>query len=358
MEQIIIAIIKKAIEFFYDNVNYILYFLSITFGWIGAWYINKSAYRERLLKYPNERSSHDIVTPTGGGIGILITLVLGCMVLNIMTTFVFPAMFVSLVSFYDDSRELSARFRLGNHFIAAILLIIPNLFEVAGLSIAHQHLYWIPILITVPFIFFVVATANFYNFMDGINGIAGVTGVIGFGLIILYNNLFSYPHTLIDSKFIIIAACLAFSCLGFLPLNMPRAKVFMGDVGSILLGFVFAGIVIKLSRNFLDFICMAAFLFPFYADELTTIWVRLRDNERLTQSHRRHLYQILANEFQMAHWKVTMLYGFAQLIVGLSIILIRNYGETIIVLLLFFYFAIFTLISFYVRKKMMSLRQS
>jgi Fuc2NAc and GlcNAc transferase len=275
-----------------------------------------------------------------------------------MTTFVFPALLVSLVSFYDDSRELSAKFRLGNHFVAAFLLIIPNLFDAAGLSIANHHLYWIPILITIPFILFVVATANFYNFMDGINGIAGVTGVIGFGLIILYNNLFSYPHTLIDSKFIILAACLAFSCLGFLPLNMPRAKVFMGDVGSILLGFVFAGIVIKLSKNFLDFICMAAFLFPFYADELTTMWVRLRDHESLTKSHRRHLYQILANEFQMAHWKVTLLYGFTQIIVGLSVIFIRNFGETIIVLLLLFYSAIFTLISFTVRKKLKSLQQS
>jgi len=60
----------------------------------------------------------------------------------------------------------------------------------------------------------------------------------------------------------------------------------MGDVGSILLGFVFAGMVVFLSRNLLDFICMAGFLFPFYADELTTMMIRIRDGEKLSKPHR------------------------------------------------------------------------
>ena len=93
----------------------------------------------------------------------------------------------------------------------------------------------------------------------------------------------------------------------------------MGDVGSILLGFVFAGMVVFLSGNLLDFICMAGFLFPFYADELNTMIVRLRDGENLTKPHRRHLYQLLANEYGIAHWKVSLGYGLFQLIVGISI---------------------------------------
>jgi Fuc2NAc and GlcNAc transferase len=70
----------------------------------------------------------------------------------------------------------------------------------------------------------------------------------------------------------------------------------MGDVGSILLGFVFAAIVVMLSERFLDFVCLAGFLLPFYADELTIIFVRLKDGEDLLHAHRRHLYQLMANE--------------------------------------------------------------
>jgi Fuc2NAc and GlcNAc transferase len=90
----------------------------------------------------------------------------------------------------------------------------------------------------------------------------------------------------------------------------------MGDVGSILLGAVFAGLVYLASRTLLDFLCMASFLFPFYVDELTKMIVRLRVGENLTQPHRRHIYQLLANERQIPHWRVSAGYGFFQLLVG------------------------------------------
>ena len=102
----------------------------------------------------------------------------------------------------------------------------------------------------------------------------------------------------------------------------------MGDVGSILLGFVFAGLVVTLSRNYLEMVCFAALLFPFYADELTTMAVRLRDRENLTQSHRRHLYQLLVNEFGIAHWKISAAYGVAQLAVGAGVLIAYPYGVT------------------------------
>ena len=143
--------------------------------------------------------------------------------------------------------------------------------------------------------------------MDGINGIAGITGIVGFGLL-----AFSAFLSGSDSSFVTLAICMSLSCLGFLPFNMPRARVFMGDVGSILLGFVFAGMVIWLSRNLLDFICLSAFLFPFYADEFTTMAVRIRDGENLTHPHRRHLYQLLTNEKGISHWKISVGYGLAQ----------------------------------------------
>jgi len=79
-------------------------------------------------------------------------------------------------------------------------------------------------------VIFVVGTANFYNFMDGINGIAGITGIVGFGLIAFYTSNSGYS-TILST----LAICMSLSCVGFLPFNVPKAKVFMGDVGSILL---------------------------------------------------------------------------------------------------------------------------
>ena len=157
-------------------------------------------------------------------------------------------------------------------------------------------------------VIFVVGTANFYNFMDGINGISGITGIIGFGMIAFYA-----LNSGNDSHLSTLAICMSISCVGFLPFNVPKAKVFMGDVGSILLGFVFSGMVVYLSNNVLDFICLSSFLFLFYADEFTTMIVRLKDGENLTKAHRRHLYQLLANEGKIPHWKISVAYGLLQL---------------------------------------------
>jgi len=132
--------------------------------------------------------------------------------------------------------------------------------------------------------------------------------------------------------------------------NMPKAKVFMGDVGSILLGFSFAAIVVILSKSPLDFVCLAGFLFPFYADELTTMAVRIRNGENLLRPHRKHLYQLLANEKGIAHWKVSMGYGLLQLFIGVAVIRIRPVGLVAVIVLLGVCFLGFSLFGFSVRR--------
>ena len=112
---------------------------------------------------------------------------------------------------------------------------------------------------------------------------------------------------------------------------MPKARVFMGDVGSVLLGFVFAGLVVGLTRSMNDFVVLCSFLFPFYTDELITEYVRLRDRENLLTPHRRHVYQLLANEMGIAHWKVSVGYGALQAAVGVGALVVRGYGEGILV---------------------------
>ena len=88
------------------------------------------------------------------------------------------------------------------------------------------------------------------------------------------------------------------------------------------------------AESVLDFVCMASFLFPFYVGELTTVIIRMKDGENLTKPHRRHYYQLLANEKGIAHWKVSVGYGVFQVAVGISVLMVRGYelGAVLVVL--------------------------
>jgi Fuc2NAc and GlcNAc transferase len=97
-------------------------------------------------------------------------------------------------------------------------------------------------------------------------------------------------------------------------------------------------------------ICFTALLFPFYADELTTMVVRLRDKENLTQSHRRHLYQLLVNELGIVHWKISAAYGVVQLVVGTGILIAYPYGVKTVLMILTVCFFGFILLTGYIRK--------
>jgi len=200
----------------------------------------------------------------------------------------------------------------------------------------HPHFSAMLQLLILPTVFFVVATSNYYNFMDGINGIAALTGIVAFLVLFFYTLFFNFSLPIAFSTLSI-----AIACLGFLPFNFPRATVFMGDVGSILLGFVFAVYVVVLSSNLLDFIVLTSVLFPFYADELVTLFVRLKSGDKILKPHRKHLYQLLANEKKMPHWKVTLLYVFLQIVIVLTVFLIKNTGIINILLLLLLYLFLF-----------------
>jgi len=315
----------------------ILYLLTFVFTGIGAWIISRFGLIWGFVDPPNERSSHSRPTPKGGGVGILAAFVFASLFIQIPFTLWIPTTFIALLSLFGDKLNFSPKIRLPFQFIAAFVFLVGmEYFQINEL---------ISLLLLISFTVFIVGTANFYNFMDGINGIAAITGIVGFGLLALSNFLSEG-----DMSFTILSACIALSCLGFLPFNMPNAKVFMGDVGSVLLGFVFAGMVVMLSKNFLDFICFSSFLFPFYADELTTMAVRLRDGQNLLQPHRRHLYQLLANEKGISHWIISVGYGLGQFLVGITVFLVKPFGIMIVLLLLAAYLGGFILLTFRFRK--------
>ena len=122
-----------------------------------------------------------------------------------------------------------------------------------------------------------------------------------------------------------------------------------GDIGSNLLGAALGGLAFLESKTLLEIVCMASFLFSFYADQLTTMAVRLRDDENLTRPHWRHTYQILANEKGFAHWKVSVGCGLLQLLVGLSVLTLKDKGLFPVLGLLAIYFAGFCAAGFPIR---------
>jgi len=322
---------------------YISLFMSFLLSSLGAFCVSRLGPKLGLCDIPCERSSHQVPTPKGGGIGIAMAFLFLSFFLNIPIFLWGPAILLSFFSLVGDRYEISPLIRLVAQFAAAIVVLV-------GLFLSSPRVFWhqlsmtffsIPPLLVFAFLtVFIVGTANFYNFMDGINGIAGITGVVAFGL------LGGYAYFIgADWHFVLFSWGIACACAGFLPWNIPGAKVFMGDVGSILLGFVFATLLAAISKGIHDFIVGMSFLFPFYADELFTMYERIKDGQKLTKPHRRHLYQILANEAGIAHWKVSFGYGLCQLFCGFVIWLTREISIIFTLALLFLFFILFGVVN-------------
>jgi Fuc2NAc and GlcNAc transferase len=290
----------------------LIFLLGLFSGIAGSFLVYRYGPQLSFIDMPNQRSSHSEPTPRGGGAGILAALI-------ITATFIFNDMIftalagaVGLLGFLDDRFTISSNMRLLFQMLISATAVVLFL----GLPISLGAL-----MLFLFYVVFITGTANFYNFMDGINGIAGLTGVIGFGLLAFFSSFIAN-----NTEIALLSICLSAGCLGFLPFNFPKAKVFMGDVGSILLGFVFAFFVVKLSVNTRGFICLIMFLCMFYADALVTIFYRWRKGENLLKAHRGHLYQYMSNEMAMPHWKVATIYAIMQLIFGFLALLAYRQG--------------------------------
>lgn len=322
-------------------MDFFLYSASILLGSAGARFIALYGCRLGIMDRPNKRSSHCEATPKGGGIGILLTFLLASAVIGIPATFWLAGGLIGLLSVFADGVELPPSLRLFFHFMVAAMLLSGKTEFLTGFLTGPGS--W---LLAAALAVYIVGTANFYNFMDGINGIAASTGCVAFALLSIFG-----LHAGADDEWIRLSLCLALACLGFLPYNVPKAQVFLGDVGSILLGFAFSGLVLQLSDSWFHFLCLSSFLLIFYADELSTMMVRLKDGENLTHPHRRHLYQLLANEMKIDHWKVSLAYSVSQLFVGVTALLLMHHGAIPVISFLGLCFAGFFWLSFNLRKR-------
>ena len=219
-------------------IIFITIILPFLFSLFCAAAISRIGHRFTLIDNPNIRSSHSLPTPRGGGIGIWLAFVIIGLLISQDNAFTLIAGIAGLIGLLEDLFTLSSKLRLLIQIIISALIVWLFLMMPLSMITALLFIFWIV---------FITGTANMYNFMDGINGIAGFTGVIGFGLIAY----FSY-YILNDYNLFLMSMILTAGCIGFLPFNFPKAKVFMGDVGSIFLGFVFASFVVKMSITIRD----------------------------------------------------------------------------------------------------------
>jgi Fuc2NAc and GlcNAc transferase len=243
-------------------------------------------------------------------VGLVLAFAGGAIATGLSPFLWIPLLALAILSFANDLSHISAGLRLVAQFVAALLAL--------GGALWLGHASW-SVSLLFPTLFFVVATTNCFNFMDGINGIAGITALVAFACLLFFGGAADTP---LYNPIVAVMGAL----LGFLPSNLPRARLFMGDVGSIFLGFLFALSVCLLPRTWTEFLVFASFLFPFYADEAVTVVERLWRGESLLAPHRRHLYQFLANERGIAHWKVSVSYGVIQLLVAFLVVSVAEYG--------------------------------
>lgn len=261
--------------------------------------------RYNIIDKPNERSSHKSVTLRGGGIVFLF----GAWLYAAFFGFQYPWFLIGLtlvaaISFFDDIRSLPDSIRLCVQFVSMFLMFYQ-------FGILHWESWWIIIVAWVV----CVGITNAYNFMDGINGITG-----GYSLAVLVPLIYlNTKEHFIDSNFLYTVGL---SLVVFCFFNFrAKAKCFAGDVGSLSMAFilVFALGKLVLQTGDLTYIMLLAL---YGTDSVLTICHRIMLHENLGQAHRKHAYQLMANELHIPHVVVASFYMVLQIVLSFGLILL------------------------------------
>ncbi len=262
---------------------------------LGTWLARHYALRRQLLDQPGERRSHSTVTPRGGGIGIVAALLLGVGWLAFVPAqshresmgFGIGLVLVAGIGWLDDHRPLSPWPRLAVHAVAAALL--------AWSTWRGGGAWWLALAAFLA----AMALTNIWNFMDGIDGIAASQAMIA---------AVSVVPLLRGSPPGWLALALFAACCGFLPFNFPRARIFLGDVGSGALGYALAALLSSAAmRSPPASPLLLLPLMPFMVDAGLTLASRILRGERWWTPHVEHAYQRLAR--RCGHVPVTLGYA-------------------------------------------------
>lgn len=273
--------------------------LHLVLAFIGTWLALRYALWRDLLDHPGERRSHHVATARGGGAAIVLAVLVAAAVLSLrhpdlrllLGAFAVGLFLVAAVGLVDDHRPLSPWLRLGIHAIAALLL---------AFGVLHGTGEW---LLAVIALAAAMILTNVWNFMDGINGLAATQAAIVSAAIAVTAHLWGG-----GAVWVWMAAGLAAACVGFLPYNFPRARIFLGDVGSGSIGFVIAALAVLPLTQTKNLSWLVLFpLSAFLVDSGLTLLRRMLRGEEWWKPHSQHTYQILAR--RAGHTRVTLGYS-------------------------------------------------
>ena len=303
-----------------------------------------------IIDKPNERSSHSTIVLRGGGvifpISILVWMALQMVngewfMVKDYLPFVVGLVLICGVSFWDDVKSLPDSVRLMAQFVAMALMFWSMFgFQNSGFMVLDW--YWRVAVIIVALIV-CVGASNIINFMDGINGITGAYAMASLLPLYILNN--GVNGGFVDNSFIItmMLADVVFCYFNFRPRG--KAKCFAGDVGSLGVAFILLFLIgCKVMQT--GDITYLVFLVVYGVDGVLTICHRIMLHENLGQAHRKHAFQLMANELKMSHITVSLIYACLQLAISLAFIyLVPN---TILVHWIFFIGVLMVLSAAYV----------
>lgn len=274
------------------------YLIILVLLFLAELFYFKVADKYNIIDKPNERSSHTRITLRGGGV----IFYFGALVYFLTSGFEYPwfmlaLTFVAIISFMDDIRSTSQKLRLVFHFSAMALMFYQwGLFSLSW--------WWIIIALIIC-----TGIINAYNFMDGINGITG-----GYSLVVLlslaYINEEVTPFVEQDLIYTVIMSVLFFCFFNF----RKKARCFAGDVGSVSIAFILLFLLGKLIIQTGDF-SWIILLSVYGVDSVLTIFHRLMLHENIGLPHRKHLYQLMANELRIPHVVVSVIYMVLQFLI-------------------------------------------
>lgn len=300
------------------------------------------AVRNKLTVVPNERSLHDLPTPKGGGIAIVLTWYTGLSILfftGIIERSLFFALLsgvlLAVVSLIDDIRGLKPIIRLIVQFITAIIafIFLNGLRPLVMPQISINYNFIVYPIAIVGMVWFI----NLFNFMDGVDGFASLEAIILSAVFFVFTW---------NMSLVLLIACIT----GFLYWNWPKASIFMGDVGSTQLGFILVVLGIYFHNTYefsiLNWIMLTS---PFWFDATLTLFRRWRNREKLSEAHRKHLYQRMV-QAGSSHEKVNCFLLMINVIIIILIILYREF-KVLQIPIFVFSLILFYFITRYVDKK-------
>ena len=255
---------------------------------------------KHLLDIPNQRSSHLQPIPRGGGLAIVVVFFLsllfyffkGQLEFRLLCAFI-VSLLIAGIGFWDDHQHIAARWRLAVHISAALIAVFflqSSVSLMAGFSV-----------------FFLVWSLNLFNFMDGIDGIAGSEAVF-------VSTSLAGLMWFVNPDLALLGAIFASANLGFLFLNWPPAKIFMGDIGSGFLGFVLGLFILIYSQETAVFLVVGLMLFSvFITDATYTLLTRVLTGEKWHQAHCTHAFQHAAKRYGhlrvlLAVWVINLIW--------------------------------------------------